>query len=137
MVQGEQQEGFDKLSLNGGCPDGEDRLPGEDGGAFGYRPNIAGKLEVLQVLQKALAEAALAPQVADVFLGKVQVLNVVDDLLQTGGDGEAAPIGNIAEENVEIADLIHISLGLEVAVAHGEFVKITQQCVVHVFLHGV
>ena len=86
-------------------------------------------------IQKALAEAALSPQVGDVLLGEAEVFDIVDDLLQTGRDGEAASIGYIAEEDIEVADLVGIAIGLKVAVAHGQFVKITQECVVHVFLH--
>ena len=137
VVYREQQEGLDKLGLDGGRPDGEEGLPGEDGGALGHRPDVAGEPEVLQILQKALAEAALAPQIGDVLLVEAEPLHIVDDLLQTGGDGEAAAVRHVAEKDVEIADLLGVARRLEVAVAHGQFIEITEQGVVHMFLHGV
>ena len=135
VVEGEQQEGLDELGLNGGGADGEEGLPGEDGSALRHSPQVAREAEGAQIVQKALAEAALSPQVGDVLLGEAEVFDIVDDLLQTGRNGEAASVGHIAEEHVEVADLVGIPLRLKVAVAHGQFVKITQECVVHVFLH--
>ena len=137
VVQGEQQEGFDELGLNGGRPDGEEGLPGEDGRAFGHRPDIAGKPEGAQIVQKTVAEAALAPQVGNILLVKVEPLHIVDDLLQTGGNGKTAPIRHIAEKDVKITDLVGVALRLEVAVAHGELIEVTEQSIVHVLLHGI
>ena len=128
VVQGEQQEGLDKLGLDGRGSYGEDGLPREDGGALRHGPDVAGEAEVPQVVQKLLAEAALAPQEFDVLLGEAEILDIVDDLLQPRGDGEAAPVGHAAEEHVEIADLVGVPLGLEV-------VEVAEQGIVHVFLH--
>ncbi len=94
VVQAQQHEGLDKLGLDGGGADGENGLPGEDGRALRHRPDVAGKAEVAQIVQKLLAEAALAAQIGDVLLVKVQLLDIVDDLLQAGGDGKAAPVGH-------------------------------------------
>lgn len=44
---------------------------------------------------ESLAEAALSPQVGDV-LSVAEVFDIVDDLLQTGRNGEAASVGHIA-----------------------------------------
>ena len=65
-----------------------------------------GEAEAAQIVQKTPRKAALAPQVGDVLLGEAEVLDIVDDLLQTGRDGEAASIGHVAEEDIEIADLV-------------------------------
>ena len=97
MVQGQEQEGLNELGLDSGGADGEDGLPGENGRALGDRPDIAREAEIPQVVQKFLAEYALSPQIGDVILVKAQVFNIVDDLLQTGGDGKAAPVGYIAK----------------------------------------
>src|SRR5699024_9740213 len=88
VVQGEQQEGLDKLGLDGRGSYGEDGLPREDGGALRHGPDVSGEAEVPQVVQKLLAEAALAPQEFDVLLGEAEILDIVDDLLQPRGDGE-------------------------------------------------
>ena len=64
VVEGQQDVGLDKLGLNGGGADGEDGLPGEDGGALGHGPDVAGEAEGQQIVQKFLAEHALGAQVS-------------------------------------------------------------------------
>ncbi|MPM47224.1 hypothetical protein SDC9_93932 [bioreactor metagenome] len=59
----------------------------------------------------------------------MKLLDVADNLLQTRGNGKAAVVGHIAEEHIEITDLVFIS-GLKVAVAHRELVKIAKEGVV-------
>ena len=135
VVQGQQDVGFHKLGLDGGGPDGEDGLPGEDGGALGHGPDVAGKAEVLQILQEFRGEAPLAPEVFDVLLVKAEVLDVVDDLGKPGGDGEAAPVGDAAEEHVKVAHPV-LQAGLEVAVAHGQLVEVEQHGVIDVVSHA-
>ena len=56
---------------------------------------------------------------------KMQILNIGDDPLQTGADGKAAVIGDLAEKDVEIGDLILHAL-IEIAVAHGELIKVAE-----------
>ena len=56
---------------------------------------------------------------------EVQVLDVVDQLLQTCGDGEAAAIGHLAEKHVEIGDAV-LAAGFKVAVAHGQLIKVAE-----------
>ena len=135
MVQGQQQVGFDELGLDGGGAHGEDGLPGEDGGALRDGPDVAGKPEVPQVLQKFRGEAALAPQVFEILLLEPEVLDVIDHLLQPRGDGKTAAVGDVAEKYVEVADPV-LQAGLEIAVAHGELVEIEQHRVVDVVLHN-
>ena len=45
-----------ELGLDGGGPDGEDGLPGEDGGALGDGPDVPGEAEGFQVLQELRGE---------------------------------------------------------------------------------
>ena len=55
----------------------------------------------------------------------MQVQNIVDQLIQTGGNGEAALVGNVTEKYIEIDNAVLIT-GLHVAVGHGELIKVTQ-----------
>ena len=55
----------------------------------------------------------------------MQALDVVHDLLQTCGDGEAASVGDLPEEQVKVGDPIAVT-GLQIPVAHGELVKIAE-----------
>ena len=125
MVQSEEDKGFDKLGLDGGGPDGEDGLVGEDRGALGDGPDVAGELEVLQKGQKLLAEAALGAQVVDVLLVKAQLLDVLHHLGQARCNGKAPLVRDGAVEHVEVADAV-LQAGLKVAIGHGQLVEVAQ-----------
>ena len=133
-VQGQQQIGLHELGLNGRGPHGENGFPGEDGGALRYGPDVPGEVEGAQILQKLLREGVLGAQVGNVLLVEVEVPDVGDHLLQAGGNGEAAAVGDTAEKDIEIADLIGHA-GLKIAVAHGQLVEVGEHGVVDVMLH--
>ena len=135
VIQGQQQVGFDELGLDGGGPDGEDGLPGEDGGTLGHGPDVASETELQQELEKFLAEQTLGAQKVYILGVKVQVLDISDDLLQPCGNGEAAPVGHVAEEHVEVADPVG-QPSLEIAVAHSQLIEIEEHGVVDVVLHS-
>ena len=46
VVEFQQQIGLQQLGLNGGGPDGDHRLPGEDGHALRHGPDVAGEAEI-------------------------------------------------------------------------------------------
>ena len=125
MVHAQQQIRLHQLRLNGGRADGDNRLPGENGRSLRHRPDIAGKLEIGQIVQKILAEALPFPQVRDVLRVKMQLLNILDDLLQTGRNGEPAPVRAAAEKQVKIGYAVGIAVG-KVPRAHGQLVKIAE-----------
>ena len=134
VVQGEQQEGFDKLGLDSGCPNSEQGLAGEYGGALRHGPDVAGKPEVPEEVEELLAEAALAPKIAQVLLVKAQLLDILDDLGQAGGQGKAALVGDRAIEHVKIADPVG-QPGLEVAVGHRQLVEVAEHGQVGLCFH--
>ncbi len=123
MVDGEEGEGLDELGLGGAGADGDQGLAGEDRGALGHGPHVAGEAERPQVVQEVLLEEILAPQEGDVVLIEVEVPDVVYQLFQSGGDGEAASVGHPAEEDVEVGDAV-LHPAAEVAVCHGHFVEV-------------
>ena len=125
MVHAQQQIRLNKLRLNGRRADGDDRLPGKNGRSLRHRPDIAGKLEIGQIIQEILAEAFPLPQVGDILRVKMQLLNILDDLLQTGRNGEPAPVRATAEKQVKIGYAVGITVG-EVPRAHGQLVKIAE-----------
>jgi hypothetical protein len=55
----------------------------------------------------------------------MQVLNILDDLLQTCGNGEAAAIRTATEEQIKISNPVIITGG-EITLGHGQLVKITE-----------
>ena len=132
MVDGQQREGLDELGLDGRGAHHHQRLTGKHGGTLGNGVDIAGEAEVPQIVQKLLAEQIAAAEIGDVLFAEMQVFDVVDQLLQTGGDGEAALIGHLAEEHIEIGDAVLVSVA-EVSVAHGQLVKVAQHGHVQLF----
>ena len=125
MVQDQQDIGLDKLRLDGGRTHRQDRLLREDGRTLRHGVDVAREAEALQIPQKALVEQLASAQIFDVLGGEVQILDILDDLLQTGRDGEAAVVRHVAVKDVKIADLI-LHPADEVAVAHGQLVKIAE-----------
>ena len=58
-------------------------------------------------------------------LRKMQRLDVVNHLLQTGADGEAALIRHIPEKHIEIGNAILITC-LKITVAHGQLIEVAE-----------
>ena len=125
QVDGQEHKGLDDLCLDDRGTDGQDRLTRENGGTLTHCPDIAREAEGAQVLQKRFAEEILFAQERDVILGEAKVLDVVDDLLKTGKNGKTATVGNGAEEDIKIGDLI-TATHLEIAICHGELVKVAK-----------
>ena len=133
MVDGQQREGLDELGLDGLGPDDDHGLTGKHRGSLRHGVDVAGEMEVLQIGQKFLAEKVPAPQIGDVFRREVQILNIINQLLQTSGDGIAAAIRHPAEKDVEVSDMILVT-AFKVAIAHGQLVKVAEHGHVQLFL---
>ena len=138
VVDAQQSKGLDELGLRGGGPDGDQRLAGEHRRPLRHGPHVAGKAKAPQVIQEVLLEEVFAPQVGDVVLVKMEVPDILHELLQPRGDGEAAAVGHLAEKHVEIGDLILHPLA-EVPVGHGHLIEVKEHGQVQLFLmfhHG-
>ena len=125
MVHGEQDHGLQKLGLDDRTPHCHQRFMREDRCAFRDGPDVTGEFEILQVVQEGLAEDALAPEIGNILIGKFQVFQVIDDLVDAGQDGVAPPIRDLPEKHIEISDLVRHA-GFEIAISHGQFVEIGQ-----------
>ena len=132
VVDGQQRERLDQLGLDRRCAYHHQWLAGEHRGALGDGVDITGEAEIPQIVQKLLAEQVAAPEIGDILLTEVEIFNVFDQLLQTCGDGEAALIGHLAEEHIEIGDAILVSVA-EVSVAHGQLIEVAQHGHVQLF----
>ena len=73
-------------------------------------------------MKEILAEDAQSSQIIHIIVGKVQVLDIVNDLFQAGHNGIAAFIGILPKEHVK--DNCFIFLCLKVPLHHCELVKI-------------
>ena len=126
MVDGKQYHGFNKLSLHHRAADGYDRFVRENRRSLRHRPDIAGKTEMPQIIQKFLAEQGLGAEIFDILLGEGEVFQILDHLSDAGHDRQSAAVRNPAEEHVKIRGLIGSSV-LKKAVGHGQFIKIGQK----------
>ena len=104
VVKLQQHVGFQKLGLNGRRANRNNRLSRENRRSFRYRPDISVKAKVLQIIQEALVKHAPAPQIRKIFLRKMEVPDIIHNLLQPRGDGKAAAVRNAAEKHVKIRD---------------------------------
>ena len=132
MIDGQQQEGLDQLRFNGRGADGENGLLGENRRSLGDGPDVAGKVKMTQIRQKFLGKQIPALQIRQVLGIKMQILDVVDDLLQPGCDGEAAVIRTLAKKHVKIANTI-LQSALKIPVSHGQLIKIAEHGQVQLF----
>ena len=135
MVHAQQQIRLNKLRLNGRRADGYDRLPGENGRSLRHRPDVAGEFKIGKIVQEILVKALPLPQVRDILRVKMQLLNILDDLLQTGRDGKPAPVGAAAEKQVKIRYAVGIAVG-KIPRAHGQLVKIAEHCQIQFVAHN-
>ena len=125
MVESQQQESFNQLRLNGRCAHGENRLLRENRRALRHRPDVSREAEAFQIVQEILAENAARAKIRDVVFAEMQVLDILDRLLQTRRDGKAALVRHLAEEQIEIGDLV-LHAAAEVAVCHGQLIKVAE-----------
>ena len=125
MVHREQEIRLHELRLDRGGAHRNERLAREHRRALRHGPDVAGEAEVFQIVQKCLAEQLPAAQIGNVLVGEVQVLDVVDDLLETGGDGIAAVVRHAAEEHIKIRDAV-LHAVLKITVAHRQLIEIAE-----------
>ena len=125
MVDAQKQVGFHQLGLNGRRPHGNNRFLGEHRGTLRHRPDVSGKPEICQIIQEILGEQLPSPEIFNILRFKMQLLDVLDNLLQPSCNGKAAPIGAPTEKQVEIGNPIRVTLG-KIPLSHGQFVKIAE-----------
>ena len=129
MIDGKQKISFDKLRLCRRGTHRQKRFPRENRCALGNCPNIARETERAQALQKSLVKLTFCAQICNILLGKGKIFNIVNDLIQTGCNREAAAVRNLTEENIKICDLFTLARG-KIAVCHSQLIKIAQHCII-------
>ena len=125
VVDGQKRKGLEQLRLDRGRAHNDHRLLGEHGRALGHGVNITAEAEVGKIVEKLLAEDAARAEIGDIPLVKVQILDIVDQLVEAGGDGVPAAVRHGAEINVEIGYAI-LESGFQVTIAHGQLIEITE-----------
>ena len=125
VVDAQQGVSLNELGLRRRRPDRNQRFIGEYRRSLGHRPDVPGKAEGPQIVQEILFKKALCPQVGNILFVKMQILDILDQLLQAGSNGIAAAIGNPAEKDVKIGNALLHPL-TEIAVGHGHLVEVEQ-----------
>ena len=123
MVDDVEQRGLDQLRLEYGRAHADKRLAGKHHRALGHGLNVAAEVEMPEQIQKALVEEVQRAQILDVALLKVQVFDVVDQLLETRGHGVAGHLGGLAVEHIEYRAVAE-HVALVVAVHHGQLIEV-------------
>ena len=80
MVDGQQDHGFDKLCWIIGPATVTRGSPGKHRRTLGYGPYVAFKLKIAQIIEKGLREALAAAKICNILLGKMQVVEVFNQL---------------------------------------------------------
>ena len=98
-------------------------LTGKHQSSFRNCIDIAGKLEVCQIIQEVRIEDLQTAKILDVLTAEMQILHIADQLLDAAHNGIAAPEGICAIESVENNGAVFFFV-LEITLHHGQFVKI-------------
>ena len=118
MVQHVEKGCLDQLGLHDGRLDLHHRLPGEHNGALGNGIDVSREAEVSQIVQKIIVEHMKRGQIVDLFLSKVEIFDILDDLFQSAADGKAVSVRISSEKGVKD----HVGIRrfvLEIALHHG------------------
>ena len=123
MVEAEKQIRLYDLRLDSSRSDLYKRFTREYRGPFRYRPDISGKLEILQAVQIPLGEYSLGSQERNVLVIEMKILYIVDEQIESARDSKTAIIRDSSEKHIEIQNVIRSS-GFIIAVRHGVFIKV-------------
>ena len=129
VVDDGQKGSLNQLGFHNGGNDLYQGFPGKYHRALGDGINISAEMEVFQVGQKVFVEEIQASQIGNILRGEPEAFDIVNHLLQTGGDGITAVAGVFAVENIENNGLIR--MGFEIALHHGQFIQVSQQGEIH------
>ena len=126
MVDNIQDCRLHELRFHDGSDDLYDRFLRENNGPFGNRVNISAEMKTAQIVEKVFAENPQFSQIVNIFIGKMKVLNIFNDLLQTSHDGIAALVRILTEKYIKDGSLIFLCL--KIALHHGKLIQVCQQC---------
>ena len=77
-------------------------------------------MKSLQIVKKIFLEKAGASQVVNVFLLKMQILDIINGLVKTAGNGISTAAWILTIENVEYNAFFGV--GFEITLHHGQFI---------------
>ena len=125
MVDDVQYSRLYKLGFHNRRNNFKQRFLWKYNGSFRNRIDISAEMESAQVLQEVLAEYTQASQIIYVFIGEIQIFNIIDDLLKSRADRISVVAGILAKENVK-NNLFILSFCI-ITLHHGQFIQVCQQ----------
>ena len=123
MVEGDQQQRFQQLALDGRAFHRNNGLLGEDGHTFFNGPDVAMQLEIGQVVEELLIKHTGGAEIRNVLVGEFQIIHGFDELLQAGHDGVAAAIRHTTEEHIKDGNLVLIAF-IQISGGHRQLVEV-------------
>ena len=118
-------ERLDYLGFDYGSRHLEDGFVGEEQAPFGYCPHIAGEPEAAQEVEKPGGEDTSRFQVSQVALGKAELLQVGENILEACAD-EVSPVWGVAADGqAEGSALTHPAL--KVGLGHGQLIQVGEE----------
>ena len=81
MVDLQKQSGLDQLGINQGRRYRHDRLIGIHDSSFRHGVNIPPEFKMQQIIQKFFRKQIFRPQIINIFLAEMKVLDILHHLL--------------------------------------------------------
>ncbi len=125
MIHSKKNIRLNQLSLTGRSPDSQNRLVWENWSTFWYCVYVTGELKIAKPVEVALTEVALTPEEFDILLCKVELINIIHDLLKTGKYCVPSLIGDRSVKYIKVDDLVGHPF-FEIAVSHCQLIVITE-----------
>ena len=126
MVDNGQDGRLYQLRLHDRSNHFDQRLPWKYDRPLRDRVNIPAEMKIAQIFQKVLVKYSYASQIVHIFPGKMQIFNVVNDLIQARRYGKPVPAGIGAVKRIEDHRLLHRIF--KIPLHHGQFIQIGQKC---------
>ena len=125
IVQDVDEARFDELRLRQRRGDAQDRLVGEEHGAFGMACTSPVKRNRGEIIEKIFAEPAGALKPGDVGWREAKVFQKIERLLESGGHQKSAPRGRLRTNNSNTA-VFGIAM-VQISLDHVDLIKVRQQ----------
>ena len=110
----------------------DDGLVREHDGSLRDGVDIARKMKAAQVLQEVFLKDPQAPEIFNTLVREAQILDVLDDLIQSAGDGITVATGIFAVKRVKDGDTFLAFF--EITLHHCQFVEVCQKREIPMFI---
>ena len=124
-AEGGQEIGLHDLAFDDRRGEAQEGLARECEGAFGHGPHVSGKAEILEVIEKVVAnisESGVTPEITNLVGSEADFFQELERGFQPRGDQIIAVGRKMSNEELESGARVEASL--QVACSHGQFVQI-------------